>query len=81
MTDSDNAEFTRVVTDATRQALVNYAYYNIPENITKKQLVELYDKIDVQNRRGFWKQIGEKVGMTNRQAYKHFYNVYIKEKY
>lgn len=66
LTDSDDAEFSRVVTDATRQALMAYQCDDIPENLTKKELVDLYDKIEVQDRRGFWKQIGDKVGMTNR---------------
>lgn len=81
MTDSDDAEFSRAVAEATRGALEAYPSREIPENLTKKELVELYDKIEVQNRRGFWKQIGERTGMTNRQAYKHFYNVYMKAKY
>ena len=81
LTDSDDAEFSRVVADAARQALLPYMRYEIPENMTKKELVELYEKIEPADRRGFWKSIGEKVGMTNRQAYKHFYNVYMKEKY
>lgn len=46
LTDSDDAEFSRVVAEAIRKTLVPYTYCEIPENPTKRELVDFYDQIE-----------------------------------